>query len=355
MAFPVILTMQEQCCYTVENTPMYRQDHQEWLVDLGGIFPDLLVTNLFSNDNLIPKTRELYPGNSLPMFCIKSDWVQLTDAPNIWRIIVDWRTLSNVQDTIPDPTQRPVLIKTGTYREQRTPNIDLDQKPVATTAGEPIIHSIQKSYPTYTVKKFLKSYPTKIAKKRDFVNSDTVTIYGVTYKPYELFCPEINVSELLTQGTYQYFEFDATIYVNTDKHGWKTRLRNAGYHERKQVGTIRNPDIPPGPGNNIFKLPLMLPVYAFEAIRMGEPGKYSYPSSPVLLDPDGRAFREILQVDKDLAAKVGGPPIGTGPVIGLVPGTPALGTAITQEQWDAAVVEVRFVHPVSFNNFFPLR
>lgn len=348
MSGPSILSINEQCCYSTSNTPMYRQDHQEWLVDVGGIFLKAAVTDLFNSDNRIPKTHNLYPNSAVPMFCISADWKQDIEAPNIWRVFADWRTISNVQDLVPDPTQRPVIIRTGTYREQRTPNVDLDQKPVATTAGEPIVHAIQQAFPMYTVKKFLKAYPTKVAKQRDYVNSDAVTIYGVSFKPYELYCPEINVSELMTQGNFNYFEFDAVIYANTDKNGWRTRLRNAGYHERKITGYIRNPDIPPGPGNNVFQLPLMIPVYAFEAIVMGKPGATSYPSSPVLLDPNGRAFREKLPTDTE---KTG----NTGPVIGLAPGTPAVGTAITQEQWDAAVVDLRFVNLVSFNQFFPLK
>lgn len=346
--FPRILSWDEQCCYTSKCDPLKRVDHQEWLVNVGDVYSRKEISALFYSDNRMPLIREAYP-NVAGMYCIASDFTQLLDTPNVWRVFADWSTPTNIQDTVADPTKRPIIIRTGTYREQRTPNVDFDEKPVTTTAGEPILHTIQRSYPTYTCIKFLKSYPTKIAKDRDFVNSDSVVIYGVTYKPWELFCPEITISELLTQNTYQYFEFEATIYVNTDKDGWKTKLRNAGYHERRIVGWIRNPAIPAGPGNNVFQLPLKLPVYAFEAIQMGVKGKPTYPSSPVLLDEDGRAFRE-----KKAGDPIDGP--FTGPVIGLTVGSqPAAGTGITKEQWDKAVVELRFTNPVSFNQFFPLR
>lgn len=352
-----ILGIYDMADYSRKRTPVMTEDHQTLRVQVNGLYSRSAVLGLIEGSASIPSVTQ--QNSAFPwLYCVEVTPEQDKEVPDIWNVSIVWRSLTNVQDKVLDPTQRAVLISRGTYKLQDIPDFDFDNKPVATAAGEPINYPYQRSFPTYTFEKFLPSFPTWCGVLSDFVNSDSVTIYGQTFNPWELFLPDINIGHLEYQGEFSFYPSTFTLYVNTKPNGWKTFLRNAGKHERKFLywvsikGAIVSSLIaPPYVGQKSIQIGAFTykPVFALEAIKLGTPGKYEYPSSDVLLDGNGRAFRQALASD---------PPDGSsnsGPIIGLQNSTTAASTGITQKQWDASTLQLRFANPISFNQYLPLR
>lgn len=359
MTQPTIISISDKTNYSRRRTPIQTEDRQEFWVDVGVIATKVQVIALLDAQSSMPgisQQNAYYPW----LYCIGLDYIQMDDMPNVWVVNVVWRSLTNAQDKEPDPLKRAALISRGTYKQQDIPNVDFDNKPVATTAGEPINYQYQRAFPTYTIQKFLPQFPTWCGKANDFVNSDAVTLYGITFKPYELFIPDIEVGYAEYQGQYgPYYNFKATMYADIRPDGWRTKLRNAGFHELKFLGwftaagtaLLANFANAPSPGQQQIRLGgvTYYARYGLASIQLNLSGKPEYPSSPILLDPFGSAFRSKLPAD---------PPTGpfTGPVIGLKSANNAATTSgITQDQWNAAVVSLRFVNPISFNTYLPLR
>jgi hypothetical protein len=423
--------------YSITEKPIYESKlqgineevYQEFLVDMGGVAARDFILPILKKDKRLP--RPFQQNTKFPILYSKTvSYKQMDDLPNVWVVSVQWSSVTSVQETIQNPSDRPALITTGTYKEQVDPDVDYNGKPLCTTAGEPINFSYQKSYSTFQIEKNYSEYPERFATVRDLVNEDEVSIYGVKFEPYTLFCSEVEISHLKWEGKYAFFTLTARIFVNTKKNkkdetvGWRIFKRNSGYHEKVITGwRVHHRQYNSGPLNSktvaafnqtvpTFKearevyetrrlffgytsVPiawvdanlLITPVYTLAAIRLGSPGNYHYPSAPVLLGVEGKAFRErkagdyekavedltyanllpkitadnfvrlapqIAYIQKMLARYKAGYFPGTGVIIGTTaPGEPKATTGITEEEWDEAVVEGVLYNLVKFNDYFP--
>lgn len=347
--------------YSREKTPTETTDVQTLWVDVGQLASRQTVLNLIESTPIIPKISQQHSVWNW-LYCKKVTIRQNDDIPNVWIVSILWQSLNNIAESVLDPTKRPALISRGTYKQQDTPNKDFDGKPVATNAGEPINYTYQRGFPTYTIQKNLSSFPVWTGKDSDFVNSDSVTIYGTTFAPWELLLPEINIGHAEYVNNTLFFPATFTLYANTKPDGWRTKLRNAGYHERAFIGyftrrgqQLKSGDFffglpsPTSNGNITFGGTVYFPRWGLKAIKMNTKGRYEYPTSPILLDKFGMAFKQKLPGDPDAGPY-------SGPVIGLQSvDNQATTSGITQAQWDAAIVELRFVNKISFNQFLPLR
>lgn len=348
-----ILSISEQTEYGNMRRGLERTDKQVFWIEIGtdqagGQLVDKKVAStLVASDKRLPQPFDKYKLAD-NMYAGKCELDQMKEVPNVWIYKVEWNTITNPQEAIPDPADRPVLITTGTYKQQEYPSVDLDNKPVCNTAGEPILYTQQKSYPTYTFEKNYAEYPKQFALLRDMVNSDDVFIFKEKFPPYTLFCPEVSISHIQYEGKYSFYALSATMYANGLKDrkgniiGWRTLLRNQGFHEKKDTGEFekKKNGLP-----NTKK-----PIYALQAIQIGTIGRPAYPTSPILLTPGGRAFREKLPKDPDDIEKY------TGKVIGVnIPGEPVVTAGITVQQFDDAVVECRFNNVIRFNDYFPFK
>lgn len=384
-----IVSISPSTNFRSERNGFIRQDTEEFIIDIGQLAPREDVLELFRTEKSLPHEYDVYPRNKL-MFCLPISIVQNQAIPNLWTYHVTWKTITNVQESIKDPTKQPAIITSGTYYQQENPDVDFNGKPLATTAGEPIDWPYQRGYPTYTIQKKLAQYPVLFGKNRDFVNNDDVSIYGIKYPPYSLFCPDVQIGNLEWQNGFPYFQFQAVLYVNLKEDtrgniiGWRQLRRNAGYHERKFEGFKDSTDRSPSP--TIYKtvelakaagrrVELLEPVFKFKAITLGERGKEQYPTQPVLLTPWGTAFRKKKPQDKQAALdmidativdpvqkryyktlvnKFGIYP-GSGDVLGLkVTGEQQSTSGITPQEWEQAVVEGVLYNLISFTDNMPL-
>ena len=157
------------------------ETRQMFRVDLEALYDRATANTLLLNnvDPPLPKRFDVRSGFP-QQTCQETSFVQVEDAPNLWLVSVEWKTITNLQQKIQDPAKRPVLIETGTYRYQKSPLVDLSDppKPIVTTAGEPIDYTYQKAAPTYTFSKNYTDYPTNLGYYRDLVNTDTVKFLG---------------------------------------------------------------------------------------------------------------------------------------------------------------------------------
>ena len=366
-----IKSVTEQTTYGNKLLPQGIQARQEWFIEfvgkgstgLEGIGTRLEVEKLVGLRQDLPSIREIRPGYPR-QYCVEAGLDQHNEVPNVWRFTASWQTITNLAEAVKDPTKRPVLIDTGTYKYQKVPTVDLNGKAVVTTAGELIRYTQTKAAPVYTFTKNVAEYPTYIGKDRDFVNKDTVAFLGMTFKPWELYVPEVSVSHLQYESEYPFYELVFTMYANIDDHGWRTRLRNAGFHELRPSGKghrkVKVPQYDSNGNYTGFKY-VYKGEYRYVAIQMGTKGRYSYPSSEVVLTPEGEAYREFTAFDKTLlkdpdVPKKDKPTNGSGPVIGLQGNDwPVDAQGITQKQFDAAVVELEFLNAINFNDYFPLK
>lgn len=383
-----IKTISEKTNYVHRATGFLQEATQEFWVDVGGLGRRSAVIALLKGDNRLPREYSQSKDNSL-MFAMPVTYDQMEDMPNIWKVVVNWKTITNISESIPNPADCPALISVGTYFEQDNPDVDFNGKPLTTTAGEPIDWPHQKGYPVYTVEKNYNEFPKQFGLLRDFVNSDTVTIYGIQYDPYTLFCPDVRVSHLQWKNNFPFHAFSCSIYVNTKRDsndnviGWRQLKRNAGYHERKFLGFKANYDTSPNPyiyptldDARSFKIreDQLEPVFIFKVITLGEVGHTQYPTSPVLLTPFGTAYREKVKGDQQKAIDFVDATVtdakrkrylktlinqgdfpGTGKILGLkVDGEKQSTSGITPEQWEAAVVEGVLYNLVPFGTYFPL-
>jgi hypothetical protein len=345
-----IVSISEQTEYGVQTQDLTRTDRQVFLVEFEGLISRKDAFNAVYSSKDLPKPFQRYDLHTF-MYAKKTSLNQMKDVPNVWNYTVEWATADSPQELLKEPELRPVEISQGTHRQQENPYIDFEGKSLVNTAGEPILHSIQRSYPTFTFVKNYKEYPKQFGKGRDFVNKDKVTILGMDFEPHTLFLPEINISSTQYESTYVYWQFSATVYVNESKDrkgkliGWDTIIRNQGFHEIKNIPTRKLRNGKPDP----FSYKDML-----VAITIGTEGKPSYASTPVLLTPKGRAFRQrtaqqtivgITDIEKY-----------DGPVIGFnVPGQPVESTGITQDQFDKAVIKRVFCNYIDFSSFLPFK
>ena len=333
-----ILSWTEDTSFSLSTEGLEGKSKQAWKADLGGLYTRTQVLICFAADARVPKTYQYAAYNSR-LICTAVEIDQDSEVPNVWHVVAQYQTPQNVQQKEIDPSKRAALISTGTYKEQEYPSIDFDGKPVCTTAGEPLNYGYQRPYPMYTVDKNLSSYPTALASARNFTNTDTVSLFGVTFDPYQLLIPDISISHLQYEGPYSYFALNFSIYAKTTEFGWRTRVRNAGYHERTLISWL---------DKRGRLLPKNKWVYGLKAILLGVTAQPSYPSSPVLLKPNGTAFRQVVAGDDDVQA-------AQRPVIAIENRSDLTSTqGISIRDWKKAVVALNFLVPISFLNTLPL-
>lgn len=274
-----------------------------------------------------------YPARMSPlaedptMLCVNTELKQDKYVPNHWSLYVEWDNVTPqpFPTFFDNPLKREAQIQAGTYETVFRLETDQDGKIVATTAGEMIFLEIPVRYRQFTITKNVSAIPEAFAEQADFTNLDTVTIMGHPFKTGRLLLKDVTMDGPHYENGTKFWIAIFTILSRPD--GWLFKRRNVGFQEKGPLGAIKLAD-----GTLVLGNPL-------QSIQIGPPGNRSYPSSPVLLDPQGRAYR--------------GTDLNTGQEVVLTPETNSTG-GITAQQWKDSLLSFRGYRTIAFTGNVPL-
>lgn len=342
----------------LSNTPTGKEFTEKWNVKVD----DPLTPNtVIENQPEFPSRFSVHPERP-EFWCITSDLDQPKDTPDIRPLTVRWANtipLAFLVDGKPkfddDPTKRPAEITWGVTVIKRTLRLAYKEKqaydptkappeptvPIITTAGEPIFLEEEDEVRTMSFSKNVVQLPKFMAKAGMYVNSDRVKLAGITYEPLQLLARQLLVSPVKFSHGKAYYEFTWQWHVAPEKDGWIAKRRNAGFHEKVTVYRFPNGAVSPTPVPGGFSFTVLRP------IKIGPKHDLHYPSSPVLLTPEGRAYR--AKGPNDLTDS---PTTNTGEIMSV---ESTGGSGISDEEWAAAELKFYTKLMIPFNKYFPIR
>lgn len=298
------------------------------------------------------QTNRTYPV----YFCLNIEIDQNAQTPDIRRLKASWSNtipeayMQNGMPVYPDnPLQRPLRFTSDFYTFQRPMRMTYNYAdaydaskgppaptvPVITTAGEPIFLSIEDEVRCFNCTKNVSGLPAFMGKGGTFTNVDPIRFAGLVFAPIQLLICNITLSEPKFAYGLSYYEMRFKLLVAPDGDGWVEKVRNAGYHEKASV------PIKDRSGTKIYNY--------LKAINVGPPEQPMAPSSPVLIGPDGVAYRSPGpgQTNTTAFKDRTGPVLSSeSPVIG--------GIGVTAAMWKLAELKFYPRLAISFNAFVPL-
>lgn len=298
-------------------SPYQVEESEFWIIEMSG--PIVNSMELEATQGL-PVWGS--PMRSNPrLFVINYHAEMMQDAPQCYELEVVYsnfypRDLFKLQskEFLPEenPLQRPALIESSTYRTRKVWDVDLNGKPFTTTAGEPIIHEEEISRRVFSVTKNVQAISNIFLVDGDFMNEDTVTIFGQKFKPETLWLTDINLSAQQIDYHVPYFVLSYKLYHNADVDdqgrplGWRVRKRNAGYYCLEQVNTISKPllkptTVPPSLFGTVD--PTNYPAnLVYSPIKVGSPEQFTRTPLPLRNTPNdptthGKLFDQYRTID----------------------------------------------------------
>lgn len=346
---------------------------ETWLVELSDPETKLSVIQQHQDYPIRFEQHPDYPA----YYCIDANLDQPITSPNIRPLSVTWST------TIPkaflvngkpkydsDPTKRPVDIHWGTYsapktfqmayaKDRRTkrqiyfgykpggPLPEAPSVPIKTTADESIFVQENQEYRLLRFEKHVKQVPEFMAKAGLFLNSDTVKIQGIKFAPLELMAGGLDISPVKFANGGPYYTFTWYFLVAADEDGWVVKRRNAGFQERVKVVVGRDGKEYPSYGAAVLATGGAEEKYTIRPILVGPAYRQQFPSAPVLLTPDGRAYRAKGPNDKTNNFET-----NTGEIL-TTESTATSG--LTDQHWKDAELKFQIRPAIEFKKYFPLR
>lgn len=303
---------------TPERVHGNKRDFSEtWLVELD----DPLTSQMEIENHLdYPYQFQLH-GTRQGFFVVKCSLDQDLEHPNIRKLTVDWANYTDQGQVVdnklvtpnPDPTLRPLTIQWGTYKttvpvtvcyerflskgtttvyDKMSDSVDVDKKGQLTlpdvvpanTAGDLIYLEDQVDFRLIQFSKNVRQLPPFMSKAGQFLNSDTVRIRGVVFKPKTLLAADINVTDWLFENGIPYLTWTWNFYVDELNAGY-IRKRNVGFNEKViKYRDASGKDVPNFiPGATSYEV--------LRPVEVGPVDNRHYPSQPVLLRPSGVAIR----------------------------------------------------------------
>ena len=179
-----------------------------------------------------------------------------------------------------DPLARPAIITFSTSLVEQPTFFDADRNPIVTRAGE-FITGVMEQIPLvdYAVKKNLASDPKWLQTHLGAVNSDTVTLRGLAWKPKTLLLATVSGGEITTENRSTFAEYNLSILA--DARTWTKEVWNQGTVELVETYAIVR-----GVARS---------VWSQKKILRGDPP--APVDEPWMLDDDGIALRDHLQQD----------------------------------------------------------
>lgn len=353
--------------WNIQTTTPIQKGPSEWTFEeivLVEVADPKMANRDIERDPRFPTRFSLHPARP-EFWCVDTILEQPLQHPNIRPLRIHYSTVIpkgfnvNGKPTYDDnPLLRPADIWWGTYKTNKlfrmgylasdsydprkgmpTPSV-----PIVTTAGEPIFTQEQVDLRVISFVKNVATIPGFMAKRGNFVNTDKVKINGIEFKPYELMATDINIPPPDFESGKMFYKFSWNFYVSDDEDGWVVKKRNAGFNERVTVHYDHD------------RRPVPLPVrggsttVVLRPIVVGPVDNRHYPSSPVLLRENGRAFRTRAEGDGD------DPETWTGEIMTIESRQDDERTQVQKdEDWKKAELKFRIRAPIAFNKYFPMR
>ena len=306
-------------------------------------------------------------------YCISAQLDQDTRIPNVRSGTSRWSTAIPEADLVdgkpkldPDRTKRPVRAKWGTYKSERTVRMaygaiqyrtptrgerirraDPDQLPpvadvpITTTAGESIFMRIPEDYRMISFQKYVEAVPEFMAKNSMLTNSDEVKFRGIKFAPLELLATDIDVDGPNFAMGKAYYTFTWVWLVAKDQDGWLEKRRNAGFSEKVIIFVDAN-----GKEYDRYISGVTTTKEVLRQIEIGPVYNRHFPNAPVLIRPNGKAFRARAEGDAN------DPETWTGEILTTDSRT---GQGITDAEWKEAERKFSVRLAIPFKKYFPYR
>lgn len=201
--------------------------------------------------------------------CVKRDPKQIKETLNEWKVTLDFTSAPSIRD--PDqakenPLERPAVVDRKPQQRQRIIERDVNGNLIQNTARErPDPPPEREEHaPAFTIARNLGSWPAALEIAfTDSINLNALMypVKGIVYPAYCVKYNGLSGHEAWENG-FRFWECSADFEV--DWEGWNKRFVNAGYNERFYDSGVY----------------YLWPVTGANGER---------PSSPVLLDDEGRA------------------------------------------------------------------
>ena len=286
-----------------------------------------------------PPILSPHPLGEPGMMVVNYTVEQERNAPNVWLVgvVCDSRYEGNVTSFQPNPLQKPTVWGIRRYKMEHVYVKDLDDVPSATSAGEPILVTDQVSLPMFVGSKNVRKPPPALIKRGDFMNADSVRIYGQTFDRDTLWLTDVEfdgpIIEMVASVKMTYYRMRWTLVYNPET--WVQKIRNKGFYKAEYV---EREDPNTGRRREVAVMRLIL---------VGDP-KHP-PAAPVPL-----RMKDEKDSNGVVIARRGQP--FTDPASGeiLAPGNPNI-YGMTDAQWEEATIELRTKHRIRLASVLPLR
>ena len=202
----------------------------------------------------------------------------------IWELECEYTVFAGGQ-VDPDPLSRPASVTFSASLVEEPSLFDADGRPTVNRAGE-FVQGLVRQVPIveYTFRKNYPSDPRWIQSHLGAVNSDSIKIRGIDWRPNTLLLASVAGGDFTEENRSRYTEISGTVLA--DPRGWTQQVWNRGTVQLKQVErTFDDPTAPSGIA--IRRVWTQVPIVA------GSPPEPV--SEPVPLDEDGRSIIEAVQ------------------------------------------------------------
>lgn len=153
-----------------------------------------------------------------------------------WKLYVKW---SSKRELATDPTAEPAIITVSTEQFQKVADKDINGYAVCNSAGDPFDppYMMDDSRRVIHVQKNMSGHPAWILNYQDAVNSDAVTIKGVTYAVGQMKLQRVSIGEDQVRNGVPFVVVSLEIHCQRD--GWHLKPLDAGFRELAWDGLTR--------------------------------------------------------------------------------------------------------------------
>lgn len=212
---------------------------------------DVEVADYGYSNNILPLPYVSYHPFYSIMLCRNISFTQDSSAPCKWDIEATYTSepLTQGQEQTPNPVDRPAKIKWKSQAYRKAVVRDYSGLAIVNSAGDYFDPppEIDSSHWVATIEKNVTGVPTSIITYTDAINSNGFTIQGITVAPKVAKIIDIEISELQTEGDYEYYTFTYGLEFRPEL--WRLKVLDQGFRyksgsNRKNIVTD---DTPPRP------------------------------------------------------------------------------------------------------------